>query len=53
MNNFRKLDLLNLAEIEQEIDLLISISDNPRDNAADEIATLIKLANSLGTRRKW
>jgi hypothetical protein len=53
MSYFKKLNPLNLAEIEREIDFLISISDNPSDDAADEIATLIKLANSLGTRRKW
>ena len=54
MNNFRKLDLLNLAEIEREIDFLISTAgDEPSDSLIKEVTALIKVANSLGTRRSW
>jgi len=54
MSYFKKLDPLNLAEVEQEIDTLISIAgDEPSDDLIKEVTALIKLANSLGTRRKW
>lgn len=54
MNRFRKLDILSLQEVEQEIDLLISLSgDEPDDRVVDEVTKLIRLANALGTKRKW
>jgi hypothetical protein len=54
MNRFRKLDILSLQEVEQEIDLLISLAgDEPDDRVVDEVTKLIRLANALGTKRKW
>jgi hypothetical protein len=54
IDRYRKLDLLNLAEVEAEIDLLISIAgDDPSDSLIKEVSGLINVANSLGTSRKW
>lgn len=55
MNRFRKLDILNLAEVEREIDTLIEIIGDriPDDEEIKEVSSLIRLANSLGTKRKW
>ena len=51
---FHKLDTLNLQEVEQEIDILISIAgDEPTDETIKEVSGLIQVANSLGTKRKW
>lgn len=54
-SRYRKLDILSLSEVEQEIDLLMSITD--LDNLSDEmfelLNSLIKLAKSLGSRREW
>jgi hypothetical protein len=54
MNRFRKLDTLSLQDVEQEIDLLISLAgDEPDDKVVDEVTKLIRLAKALGTSRKW
>ncbi len=54
MNRYRKLNSLNLTEVEQEIDFLIAISgDNPSDRTVEEVTKLIRLAKALGTKRKW
>lgn len=54
-SRYRKLDILSLSEVEQEIDLLMSIVD--LDNLSDEmfelLNSLIKLAKSLGSTREW
>lgn len=54
-SRYRKLDILSLAEVEQEIDLLMSIVD--LDNLSDEmfelLTSLTKLAKSLGSTREW
>ena len=54
-SRYRKLDILSLSEVEQEIDLLMSIVD--LDNLSDEmfelLNSLIKLAKALGSRREW
>jgi hypothetical protein len=54
-SRFRKLDILSLSEVEREIDILIeTISDRiPDFEEMEQIDKLIKLANSLGTKRKW
>ena len=54
-SRFRKLDILNLAEVEREIDTLIEIIGDrvPDADEIDEVTKLIRLANSLGTKRKW
>ena len=54
-SRYRKLDILSLSEVEQEIDLLMSIVD--LDNLSDEmfelLTSLTKLAKSLGSTREW
>jgi hypothetical protein len=54
LDRYRKLDILNLAEVEREIDLMIELAgDDPDDRTIREVTRLIKLAKSLGTQRKW
>ena len=53
LDRYRKLNTLDLKEVEQEIDLMMSISDNPSDELIIEITSLIKLAKALGTKRSW
>lgn len=54
LTRYRKVNPLNLKEVEQEIDTLISISgDDPSDRTIQEVTRLIRLAKSLGTTRKW
>lgn len=54
-SRYRKLDILSLSEVEQEIDLLMSIVD--LDNLSDEmfelLNSLIKLAKSLGSTKDY
>lgn len=54
MNRYKVIDLLNLKEVEQEIDTLISIvGDNPSDETTKEIVLLMGVARSLGSSRSW
>lgn len=53
LTRYAKVNLLNLQAVEQEIDLLISISENPSWELLKEIDGLIKVAKSLGTKRSW
>lgn len=53
LDRYRTLNTLNLAEVEQEIDLMMSISDDPSDELIETITSLIKLAKALGTKRSW
>jgi hypothetical protein len=53
LTRYAKVNLLNLQAVEQEIDLLISISDNPSWETINEISGLIKVAKALGTKRSW
>lgn len=55
MDRFRKLDILSLSEVEREVDIMIElIGDRIPDNEEiEQVTKLIKLANSLGTKRKW
>ena len=54
-SRYRKLDILSLSEVEQEIDLLMSIID--LDNLSDEMLellnSLIKLAKALGSTKDY
>ena len=52
-SRYRQLNTLNLQEVEQEIDLLISISDNPSDELIKEVTSLIQVAKALGSKRVW
>jgi hypothetical protein len=55
MENFRKLDILNLSEVEREVDIMIEIIGDriPDDREIKQVSDLIKLAKSLGTKRTW
>jgi hypothetical protein len=55
MNNFRKLDILSLSEVEREVDIMIEIIGDrvPDNDEIKQVSDLISLANSLGTKRKW
>lgn len=54
-NRFRKLDLLNLMEVEREVDTHIELIGDriPDDEEFKYVNDLIKLAKSLGSRREW
>ena len=53
-NRYRKINSLNLLEIEIEIDTLIDIAgDDPSNELIDEVTKLIRLAKALGTTRTW
>ena len=54
LDRYKKLDLLNLAEVEQEIDLLIELAgDDPDWDTIEEVSGLIKVAKALGSKRSW
>lgn len=55
MDRFHKLDILNLTDVEREVDIMIEIIGDrvPDDEEFEQVNKLIKLANSLGTKRKW
>ena len=54
-SRYKKLDILSLSEVEQEIDTLLSIVDI--DNLSNEnyelLNSLIKLAKALGSRKEY
>ena len=52
-SRYRQLNTLSLQEVEQEIELLMSISDNPSDELIEEVVKLIKLAKALGSTKEW
>ena len=55
MENFRKLDILSLSEVEREVDIMIEIIGDriPSDEEYKQVSDLIKLAKSLGTKKSW
>lgn len=55
MERFRKLDILNLMDVEREIDILIELIGDrvPDDKEIKEVTSLMRLAKSLGTKRSW
>jgi hypothetical protein len=50
---YRKINTLNLQEVETEIEFLLSISNDPNDKLIKEINSLMIIAKALGTDRKW
>jgi hypothetical protein len=51
---YQKIDEMNLGQVEGQIDTLIAIGgDNPADSLVDEVVRLMKVAQALGTNRKW
>jgi hypothetical protein len=55
MENFRKLDILSLSEVEREVDIMIEIIGDriPDNEEIKQVSELISLAKSLGTKRSW
>lgn len=55
LDRYRKLDTLNLQEVEQELDLMISlVGDREIDTKTEKyIINLIGLAKALGTRKEY
>jgi hypothetical protein len=55
MENFRKLDILSLSEVEREVDIMIEIIGDriPDNQEVEQVTKLINLAKSLGTKRTW
>lgn len=55
LDQFRKLDLLNLQEVEQEIDSMIAIiGDRDVDSQTIQyVMGLMQVARSLGTKKVW
>jgi hypothetical protein len=54
MTRYQVINTLDLKEVEQEIDTLISIAgDNPSDATIKEVALLMGVARSLGSSRSW
>ena len=53
-SRFKKLDLLNLQDVEQELAVLMSFNpDTMSDETAEYINRLIGIAKSLGTRKDY
>ena len=51
---YKKINILNLQEVEQEIDFLISLAgDDPSDRTIEEVSSLIGIAKALGTKKSW
>ena len=51
---YKTINTLNLQEVEQEIDTLISIAgDEPTFKTMEEVSALIRVAKSLGSSRSW
>ena len=55
LDKFRKVDLLNLKDVENEIDSMISIiGERDVDSKTMEyVLGLMQVARALGTTRKW
>ena len=54
-SRFKKIDLLNLNEVEKEIEMMMSIvnPDTMSDETFEYVNNLIKVAKSLGTRKEY
>ena len=55
LDRFRKVDLLNLKDVENEIDTMIAIIGE-RDvdsKTMDYVLGLMQVARALGTTKKW
>ena len=55
LDRYRKVDLLDLQEVEQEIDTMISIiGDRDVDSkTVDYVLGLMQVARALGTKKVW
>lgn len=55
LDRYRRVDLLNLQDVEQEIDTMISIigERDADDKTVQYVMGLMQVARALGTTRKW
>lgn len=53
-SRYKKLDLLNLKDVEQELAFLMSLNpDTMSDETFEYVNKLIGIAKSLGTRKEY
>ena len=55
LDRYRRVDLLNLQDVEQEIDTMISIigDRDVDDKTLQYVMGLMQVARALGTTKKW
>ncbi len=55
MNRYKTIDWLNLQEVEQELELMLSLVDldNLDSSTYDYMYRLTKVAKALGSTKKW
>lgn len=55
LDRYRKVDLLDLADVENEIDTMISIigDRDVDDKTIQYVMGLMQVARALGTRKTW
>ena len=55
LDRYRKVDLLNLKDVENEIEMMMSIvnPDTMSDETFEYVNKLIGIAKSLGTRKEY
>lgn len=55
LDRFKKLNILSLQDVEQELELLFSVVDLDRidDDTFKYLSDLTKLAKSLGSTKQW
>ena len=55
LDRYRKVDLLNLADVENEIDTMISIigERDVDDKTIQYVMGLMQVARALGTKKVW
>ena len=55
LDRYRRIDLLNLQDVEQEIDTMVSIigESDVDDKTLQYVMGLMQVARSLGSTRNW
>jgi hypothetical protein len=50
---YRKINTLDLVEVETEIKFLMGITEKPSEKLIKEIVSLMKIAKALGSKIDW
>jgi hypothetical protein len=50
---YRKINTLDLLEVETEIEFLMGITEKPSEKLVKEIVSLMKIAKALGTEKRY
>jgi len=54
MERYKKLNLLSLQDVEQELDVLMSLNpDTMSDETVEYVTKLIRVAKALGSRKEY